>query len=173
MKRVNHLRAPGPAWFNSECRAVRKEAIDAGAHVECDNDQEKLVLTLKKYRDLIQRKKRAFKLKCASELQFAYCANKTHMWRLLSKFARIQSSSCGPSVGELVNYYEQLVREPEDETFDNAFINEVSEFLQAYDAKCSPAPMHDRLELEILNGNITAEELEYAIDSLKVIRQWE
>ena len=167
VKRVNHPRAPGPAWFDSECRAVRKEAIDAGAHVECDNDQEKLVRSLKKYRALIQRKKRAFKLKCASELQSAYCANKTHMWRLLSKFARTQSSSCGPSGGELVNYYEQLAREPEDETFDNAFINEVSEFLQIYDAKCSPAPMHDRLELEILNGNITTEEIESAIDSLK------
>ena len=173
VKGVNHPRAPGPAWFDLECGAVRKEAIDAGAHVECDNDQEKLVRTLKKYRALIQRKERAFKLKWASELQSAYCANKTHMWRLLSKFARTQSSSCGPSGGKLVNYYEQLAREPADETFDDAFINDVSEFLQIYDAKCSPAPMHDRLELEILNGNITAEEIESAIDSLKIIRQWE
>ena len=102
--------------------------------------------TSKNIEPLFKEKKRVFKLKYASELQSAYCANRTHMWRLLSKFARTQSSSCGPSCGELLNYYEQLTREPEDETFDNAFINEVSEFLQIYDAKCSPAPMHDRFE---------------------------
>ena len=75
------------------------------------------------------------------------------MWCLLSKFTGTQSNSCGLFGGELVK--------------SNAFMNEVSEFLQIYAANCAPARMHDRLELEILKGNISAEEIVSAMDSLK------
>ena len=66
-----------------------------------------------------------------------------------------------------MTHYENLAHAPAAETFDKSFENEVMEFLDMYDTKCTRPPICDRLEFDILNGNITIEEIEAAIDSLK------
>ena len=89
------------------------------------------------------------------------------MWRTLSRLSQNVNRCAGPSGDEFVTYYENLAHAPAAETFDKSFENEVMEIFDMYDTKCTMPPICDRLEFDILNGNITIEEIEAAIDSLK------
>ena len=167
IKRVNQKRQSDPNWFDAECRAKRNEAIKAGAHVESDADRDTLVAICKQYRSPQQQKKRAFSKKCASEIESGFQSSTTQMWHTLSRLSKNLYHNAGPSGDELVAHYESLAKAPISVSFDNTFENEVLDFLHQYDTKCVREPIRDRLEFDILNENITVEEIESAIDSLK------
>ena len=152
-------------WFDSQCREKRIETINAGARIESDRDRETLVAKCKNYRSLKQRKKRAYNKKCATEIESGLTSGTTEMWRRLSRLSQNVNRCAGPSGDEFVTHYKNLAHAPAAETFDKLFENEVMEFLDMYDTKCTRPPICDRLEFDILNGNITIEEIEAAIDS--------
>ena len=77
----------------------------------------------------------------------------------------------GRSGDELGAHYVSLAKAPIYVSFDNTFENGVLAFLNKYDAKCLREPIRDRLEFDVLNENITVEEIESAIDSLKITRR--
>ena len=145
IKRVNQKRQSDPNWFDAECRAKRNEAIKAGAHVESDADRDTLVETCNQYRSLKQQKKWAFSKKCASEIESGF-----------------QSSTSGIHFPDYLKMYITMLGH-----LEMSFENEVLDFLRQYDTKCVREPIRDRLEFDILNENVTVEEIESAIDSLK------
>ena len=65
------------------------------------------------------------------------------------------ANNAGPSGDDLFTHYKVLAKAPMRETFDNTFENEVTVFLNNYDTKSGNKPIHDELEFDILNGNIT------------------
>ena len=119
---------------------------------------------------LQQRKKRAFNKRCASEIESGFQSRTTQMWRTLSRLSKNLHHNAGPS-GDGVAHYESLAKAPISVSFDNTFENEVLVFLHQYDTKCVREPMRDRLEFDILNENITVEEIKSVIDSLKITRR--
>ena len=56
------------------------------------------------------------------------------------------------------------------ENFDMDNENEIKEFLLAYDNKFISEPVSNKTEYEVLNCNVTTDEIENAIDALKIIK---
>ena len=166
IKRVKPRQRPGPGWFDAECRAVRTQAVRAGSAVITANDRDKHIDLCRRYRALKQRKKRAFISKRTVEIEAAFLSNKTQLWRLLSKYTNTNATD-EPSGESFVNYYSKLAKEPMAENFDMDNENEIKEFLLAYDNKFISEPVSNKTEYEVLNCNVTTDEIENAIDALK------
>ena len=108
MQRVKPCRSKGPAWFDSECKRGRYEALQAGqrGHQEC-------VSKCKEYRQLKQRKKRAFRQLCIDKIDKIHFSNKGDMWDIISSIApppkkKKKQPVNMPSGEQFLNHYKQL-----------------------------------------------------------------
>ena len=85
---------------------------------------------------------------------------------MLSKYNNTHATD-EPTGVSFVNYYSKLANEPMVEKFDMDNENEIKNFFLAYDNKFISQPVLDKTEYEILNCNVTNDEIENAIDALK------
>ena len=72
-----------------------------------------------------------------------------------------------PSGDEFISQYKLLPYQIEREYFDNAYMKEVREFLIKYDQDYNPHNTRDDVKLKIFNSNVSLDEVESAIMSLR------
>ena len=157
-----------PHWFDTECKDKRKEVISLNRDISNHEGRHNITSMCKQYRALKQKKKRYYQKIRSEELESAYKTDRTQMWRLLSKLSNNKHIANGPSGEQLVEYYKNLAEEPVHETFNDDYRDDVIDFLKRYDTERENITLpRNKLELEILNSNITTEEIYSAIDSLK------
>ena len=168
LKTANSKPRSGPAWFDTECKLKRTEAIRAGEKANSDEDRALLSIKCCEYRSLKQRKKRQYHTACTNNIATAYNVDRTLMWSLLSKYSsNTISRDDMPGGDEFISHYELFSNPIEREYFDNDYMKKVREFLKQYDQNYNPYSKPRDIELDIFNSNFGLDEVNHAIESLR------
>ena len=155
----------GAPWFDRECREKRSLAIEAGHRVECDKDREIQIAACKDYRAHKQRKRRQYYNNCVRTIIDVYESNKSDVWKTIENLSRSRDNSIGPTDDDFFKYFKDMADIEPDNSFNTAYELVALNFLHKYEkSKCS---RDMSLEYGIINDNITAMEVEGAIDYLK------
>ena len=75
----------GPAWYDSECRPKRSQAIEAGERVTGPEQKQRQLAACREYRATKQRKQRTYIKKCIDDIKCTFMTNRTDMWRTISR----------------------------------------------------------------------------------------
>ena len=154
-------------YIDSECRAHRAEAIEAGARVYTPSDRMKHMIACKKYKAIKQRKKRVFQAKSIRDLNKAFGENPSSIWETINKFNINTNDTCEPEGDEFFNFYSKLSKSADNSEFSKEYENIAKQFI--LERKGCEHVYSDQ-ENEILNRNFTTEEVALAIDLLKTGR---
>jgi exonuclease III len=155
-KRVN-IRAP---WVDDECIELRTQIRDTKVV------NQNMELT-RGYRKVKQRKKRAYRNKNLHVLNEACGKNSKLFWETLKSLPSAKPDSEILNKQKVCDQLQELANMPKMSYFDRVYEQQAEEFLNKYDRGELQSTIDNTLELEILNHNISLQELENAVKKLK------
>ena len=154
-------------WHDKECADVRADAVKAGERVNSESDRLKHLVAVKRYRAVKQRKKRQHQAKSVSSINALFKSNPSKIWAEIDKICSNNSSSSRePSSEEFFLHFQKLANSDlnNSNSFDDEYEKSAKEFIDMYTENSKDK--YD-LELQILNDNISSEEIKSAINQLK------
>ena len=157
-------RPPRPVkmWFDEECKNRRQEIL------ECVDDGYRGDL-IKTYKTLKQQKKRQYR-KCILDTIDQACGSDSKIfWNTINKLPHNvadRNKTCKLDPQTICDQLKELSQMPDQQYFNREFEDECKKFLDLYDKDECELDI-DANELEILNNNISCEEIKCAISCLK------
>ena len=154
-KKMKTNKAP---WIDQECVDVRRSLLRQ-ENVNCTN-------TVKTYKALIQRKKRAFKSELLTTLEDCCNKNPTQFWKTIQSLNHDKQDVCvEPNL--VCDKLRELSVIPEMDYFDKSFEQEIQQFIDIY-AQCDfDSCIRNKEMCDVLNSNIEVEEITQAIHKIK------
>ena len=166
LQQVKYKNNIKPMWFDKECADKRLDIINTNRMLTSDSQQNEIKDKCKQYRAMKQRKKRQQQFKNSNAIENTFQNKPAEIWKLLTNLSR-NSEKNGLNGEDFFKHYETLSKPPVDITFNDEFEKEVNGFLDSYDNNASSPPVVNSKELEVLNAEISEDEVSSAIDSLK------
>ena len=151
-------------WLDGETKLLRKSIIKMGQDCETEN----CIQRVKEYKSLVQKRKRAYRKQVLDALETACNTDSKGFWKTLKSLSRGANTAVDIDPTKVYEQLEGLSKMPVEGYFDVQFERECQAFLKEYDkdpAKCFDE--NDNCILDILNNNITVEEIVSAVKQLK------
>ena len=161
---TNRAKSNGAPWFDKECRNKRALAIQAGHNVECAEDRQMQIEACRDYRAHKQMRKRQYYNNCVVQIVDTYVSNRSKLWKTIENLSRSHCQHVAPSDDEFLQHFKGMSDNPTDNCFSPEYESVALAFLQQYDYEDAHS---SSLEYNIINDNITIEEVDMAIDYLK------
>lgn len=154
----------GAPWYDKVCKQKRKQIVNS-------EGDENLMDQVKEYRALKQNKERTYKRTTVEELGgIGPQINYKNLWEVLNSVNK--SNSEEPSPSEFYEYFKQLSKAPDRESFNHAYVEDAIKFLEKYDKdnryfdNVTNNGNWDNVNY-VLNVNFTSEEVDEAICTMK------
>jgi hypothetical protein len=147
-------------WFDLECKQLRQEIL-------CETCPFSREVLSRKYKLLKQRKKRQYKAKVILELD-NNCGNSKLFWKTFKNLTSAKNktqTNLNPT--EVCKQLKQFSEIPAQEYFSEKSQQEIEQFLHLYDKGFNASHQDIGDMVNILNDNISIEEIEGAINKLK------
>ena len=136
-------------WIDQECIDLRDQLLN-----QCDNTEKETLG--KRYKSLRQKKKRQFKIQKMNELENA-CGNSKIFWEIIKGLpSASENTDVKIDPSEICKNLSSLSQIPVQEYFDTDFEKYIESIL---DNHVTLDVEHDKCFLDIINANITVEEI--------------
>jgi exonuclease III len=153
-------------WLDSETRKLRKDIVKNGTVCESVGSLQRV----KSYKCLIQNRKRVYKKQMLDTLESACGKNSEGFWKAIKALPGGSKKQKDIDPTMVYKQLEGLSRMPVEKYFDLEFEKDCQVFLEEYDQTGGIDKHLDsdqKLMLDILNRNITVEEIVSATKKLK------
>ena len=154
-----------PKWYDNNCKSLRVKALAAGERVLNDSDQVICVEACKQYRNYKQFKRRQYYHECLDRIENTYNNNRSDLWNLLSYLSPDLSTSKTPSEDKFFTYFTVNSKPIHNTNFDYSYEKQACLYLKSGLQIKNVYPFDPKLDL--LNKNISVEEILECIHSLK------
>ena len=154
-----------PLWFDIECKELRNKLIQAQKH-KLAGDTEIIPSLTKQYRALKQRKIRNFKSSFYDKLDDCNENDQVQMWSLLKPYLK-KKNTVNISNDEFYSVFSKIESSQINENIDLDYQRSVEQFLLSYEDGTLDDCCTEKNIDEILNSNITFEEVNSVIKVLK------
>ena len=146
------------------CREKRSLAIQAGHRVECAKDRQIQIEACRDYRAHKQRRQRQHYKNCVLKITDTYKSDRSKLWKTIETLSRSNCQTIAPSGNDFLEHFKSISHLHTDNDFSSEYESVALSFLRQYDCEY----VHrSSLEYNIVNDNVTVEEVEMAIDYLK------
>ena len=152
---------PRNAWFDNECKTLKSALHKAEKH---DYKSPETASIRKRYKQLIQRKKRQFNQSVAKEVDQMHSDNVVEYWKFWRRFRKNPQNN-HIDIDIFSNYYKETSQPNYDHNFDYKFMDKITSFID----ECSPDNTfcHDKLVDEMMNAPISETELSFVLCKAK------
>ena len=153
---------PKNPWFDDECKILK---ADINRKLKLDANHEELPILQRRYKQVIQRKKRRHLNDQLQNLTSLCNTNKSDFWKHWHSINHEPTIHSYIDIDEFTNYYaSNTIESPLTSYFNVDFMDQLEEIMLKFDTKSVKLPpLYD----DILNSPITTEEIKRAISKTK------
>jgi hypothetical protein len=157
---------PRNQWFDNECKKCKRACNDFSKHndLSIETNHAQYNSLRKKYKALIQRKKRDYQKKIRSELENFHSINQNDYWRLWENLKTCNKSHCNEliTLQSFESYFKSVSCPPE-----NAVASFDMSFLESIRSSLADQTVFDKVDNILTDHPITIEEVNQQIKYLK------
>ena len=156
---------PCNKWFDDECKEAKRILHDKGKTIITIAERQAYNALMKKYKALIQRKKRKFQQNIAAEVKHINESDPQEYWRFWKRHKPPPQICDLLDPDQFTAYYKRMETRPVGDCFDNQLMENIEEFISRY-ADETPLNVIDIVD-DILNAPIDTNEIMASLKRVK------
>ena len=161
---------PRNNWFSTECKQLKRQVNDYAAQNDISKSpfSEHYSNLESEYKRTKQRCKRQYQEKLRQKLENFHSDKPIAFWKLWKSFGQKTNNNSNLALEDFNSYYQSQVRPPNNDLFDNSFMQSITDFINRYDENVDIPPT-ENLDLSdaICNSPITLEEIRTHLRKIK------
>ena len=153
---------PCNEWFDDDCKALKSDLNEAIRNQATPQEQ---CLIRKKYKQVVQSKKRQYQAQQATKLENLCNENPNNFWKYWKKLRRNTQTNDFIDIEKFTSYYKQTNKPVADVHFDDELMGKIAKAMDEFgdgENTICPDPIND-----ILNGPIIIDEIRNALKHSK------